>query len=150
MNRTNIQATIDILKQAQNFSIFQFQNPKSGQLANTIEELHRCGNTACIAGYVALSQAWRDFGGYIHDGTPSLSANEEDHQALKSMMAFWGLPKHVTSAIIFGDGWNDFLDNHGIVGLPFDDDDEPEELTGWYTLTKDDAISLFEQLLAKG
>ncbi len=148
MNRKNIQATIDILKQAQNFNIATFQGNGRNGMACTIEELHKCGNTACIGGYVALSQAWRDFGGYIIEGAPSLSDDGDGPDAIAAMVAFWELPIDVVGAIIFGDEWNVFIDNYGIVGLPRDD--ESETSSGWYTLTKDHAVSLFEQLLAKG
>lgn len=152
MNRANIQATIEVLKQAQNFRITTFQSGRY-KVAKTVEELHKCGNTACIAGYVALSQAWRDFGGYAYEGVPSRKGDKYENDAASSMAAFWELPEDDVEAIIFGTEWNDFLDKYNIVGLPpFDFDEEGDEDcdTGWYTLTKDDAVSLFEQLLAKG
>lgn len=151
MNRDNIQYTIDTLKAAQNFNIrvFQCATPSlvfsPTKYAQDIEELHTCGNTACIAGYVGLTQRWRDLGGVCDQGVPSfLDLSEDeiengDHDyTVASLVRFWGLPAIDIAAIIYSENWDEFRE--AFTGLPKD----------WRTMTKEDAISLFEQLLAKG
>lgn len=150
MNRDNIQYTIDTLKAAQNFNIRVFQRAVPSRVfsptmyAQNIEELHTCGNTACIAGYVGLTQRWRDLGGECHQGVPSFPdlSDEEldlgDHDlTIASLVRFWGLPAGVVNAIIYGEDWGKFRE--AFTGLPY-----------WVFMTKEDAISMFEQLLAKG
>lgn len=150
MNRDNIQYTIDTLKAAQNFNIFHFQRtPRNravpyGKYAETIEELHTCGNTACIAGYMGLTQRWRDLGGLCHQGMPGFPDLSDDeikrsgHDcATASFVRFWGLQPVDVDAIIYGDNWLEFRE--AFVGLP----------EGWAHMTKEHAVSLFEQMLAK-
>lgn len=151
MNRDNIQYTIDTLKAAQNFNIRYFQCPTPSRAftpkkcAQDIEELHTCGNTACIAGYVGLTQRWRDLGGVCEQGVPSFPdlSDEEldlgDHDlTIASLVRFWELPAMDIAAIIYGEDWGLFCES--FTGLP----------ERWEQLTKEQAISLFEQLLAKG
>lgn len=149
MNRDNIQYTIDTLKAAQNFDIRVFQRATPSlvfsptKYAQDIEGLHICGNTACIAGYVGLTQRWRDLGGVCEQGIPSfpdlsddeLERGDHDH-TIASLVRFWELPAEVVAAIIYGEGWRRFRE--AFKGLP----------GGWHHMTKDNAISMFEQLLA--
>lgn len=160
MNRKNIYATIEILHHAQNFDITGFQtDPRFNALegfnghpkrVGTIEELHQCGNTACIAGYVALSPAWRDFGGRCEEGVPKLKELGANLSIEEGLQKFWGLSEMTVGCIVYGLGdavegtewtsleFEDFCAEHGITGMP----------EKWSMLTKDHAISLFEQLLA--
>lgn len=149
MNRDNIQYTIDTLKAAQNFNIRVFQRASPSLVfsptmyAQNIEELHTCGNTACIAGYVGLTQRWRDLGGVCEQGVPSfpdlsddeIESGDHDH-TVASLVRFWGLPAIDIAAIIYGENWPEFRE--AFKGLPGE----------WQRMTKDNAISLFEQLLA--
>jgi hypothetical protein len=143
MNRTNIQATIDILKLAQNFDINDFQQAadpdERTKYVDTVEELHVCGNTACIAGYVGISQAWKDFGGTVSYGVPRLRKGGKEIDTEDALARYWGLPRVDVEAIIYGgSGWPRFVATHRIKDVP--------DL--WSRMTKDQAISLFEQLLA--
>lgn len=145
MNRTNIQATIDILKQAQKFDIQTFQSGEGG--AKTVEELHACGNAACIAGYVGLSPHFQAVGGVLaysdepmFDDLTSAELRAGDGDAtVASMVRYWGLPCEDVQAIVFGWRFTDFCYRWRISGMP----------VRWRKMTKEQAISLFEQLLAQ-
>lgn len=143
MNRANIQATLDILRQAQAFDIRYFQRG-APHYVDTIEQLHACGNTACIAGYVAISPGWKAFGGVCNAGQPVLGGlteeeiEEGDHdQIIASLMKYWELPAHDIASIIYGENWTGFCGR--LKGMPI----------LWERMTKDHAVSLFEQLLEK-
>ncbi len=140
MNRENIETTIAILRRAQNFEIRSFQQARNHphkQVA-TEEELHACGNTACIAGYVAVSQEWRALGGTIADGAPVLNCKFYED----AMAEFWGIPTEDAAGIIYGDShFPRVLDRYGIEGI---------DAALWYLLTKDQAISIFLQMLKHG
>lgn len=143
MNRDNIQYTIDLLKQAQNFNICHFQFSPIDNYVRTTEELHKCGNSACIAGYVALSPRWKELGnGVDEEGFPVVSRKylgNSTPDLVGGFMKFWGLGETTTCAIIYGEHFRNFCEWNGISGMP----------SNWEEMTKENAISLFEQLLAK-
>lgn len=53
MNKERIQYAISIMEQAENLDMNSYQSAFNH--VATIKELHTCGNTACFAGYLALS-----------------------------------------------------------------------------------------------
>lgn len=53
MNKENINKAIAVMKRAKNLQMTAWQN--SSKIAQTEEELHTCGNSACFAGYIAIS-----------------------------------------------------------------------------------------------
>lgn len=53
MNKENINKAIAVMKRAKNLQMTAWQN--SYEIAQTEDELHTCGNTACFAGYIAIS-----------------------------------------------------------------------------------------------
>lgn len=65
-------------------AMMQFQaTRRSGVLARTEAELHKCGNSACLAGYIGVSPEWQEFGGTINvmgipvlTQVPTLSAED--------------------------------------------------------------------------
>ncbi len=138
MNKDNIQITINILKRAQNFNIRSFQDHEGFTAVGTEEELHRCGNTACIAGYIAISPEWHSLGGTADDdGCPIKDGPYKNPTGL--MSEFWDVSADVAYAIIYGDYWYLFTKMNNFENLP----------TAWSQLTKDTAISLFEQMLTR-
>jgi hypothetical protein len=145
MNRDNVQATINVLRRAQNFNISSFQAPREEfaglRVAQTEEELHKCGNSACIAGYVAVSPEWAIYGGGVArcDGMPK---HPHFNSPAKMMAVFWGLAGGTAATIIYGGVWSSlefprWVEAAGLSGMPAD----------WEDMTKEQAISLFEQLL---
>lgn len=150
MNIQNLKSTLAVLKRAQNLNMSTFQSvcvdPKRNEallVASTEEELHQCGNSACIAGYMAVSKEWRDYGGLMEGDVPQLPTGESAHRA---MAKFWGLSVADAESVVYGECWNSFLDKYGI------DSAVPRQSYGdngwdWTELTKEHAVSLFEQLI---
>ena len=91
---------------------------------------------------MGLTQRWRDLGGECAEGVPifrdlsedELEKGDHDH-TVASLVRFWGLPAKMVNAIIYGEDWGRFRE--AFKGLP-----------DWVLMTKEDAISMFEQLLA--
>lgn len=137
MNTANIQATIDILKRAQNFNIGVFQYG-TFQASRTEEELHACGNSACIAGYVAVSPEWHAVGGSVSLGGAPEMLSRPRANPCDLMSEFWGLNWGDADAIVYGESWRGFIARHKLTDMP----------RLWDEMTKEQAISLFEQLLA--
>lgn len=142
MNRENIQATIDILQRAQNFCVTSFQGD-GYLLVKTEEELHACGNTACIAGYVALSSAWRNFGGTVDSigGSPFIETPTADLYGSDAMAHFWGIDNGTAASIVYGDFWPDFVLNNDLGRVA------PRY---WGEMTKEQAVAMFEHFLKAG
>lgn len=150
MNRDNIQSTINILRRAKNFNICSFQgNGGSPIVVKTEEELHQCGNSACIAGYIAVSPEWHALGNTCtNSGAPDKPGSSRG--AAELMAEFWGVPDEVASAIVFGDGYYDEDNRKGIdwfevleqFGVSVDDVTDD-----WEDLTKEEAVLIFERML---
>jgi len=142
MNLQNIRTTIAILERlpTNNFNISAFQGKTSGRfLATTEAELHTCGNTACIAGALAVSPEWKALGGLIgKGGGPFLGPAPGMYSAADALSWFWELPVEKVSAIIYGDRWLEFVARFRLTGMP----------GAWWDLDKDQAISMFYQLLS--
>lgn len=105
MNIENIDKAIAIMERAKaRDSVFMvtFQSPKDGiTFAETEEELHACGNTACFAGHIAISPEWlRTSGHYAVDGRPRTpsSPGRPEHA-----IAEWlGIHIDVAESFIYG------------------------------------------------
>lgn len=144
MNRDNIQTTIAILQRAKKFDITSYQRPDNiddmyddpeWRFATTEEELHACGNSACIAGYVAVSPEWRALGGVSSNGGPVT----DTAFGVAAMMEYWGLNEATVEAIVAGAEFTYFVGCYNLEGMP----------AQWKNMTRLQAISLFEQLLAR-
>ena len=91
MNREHIQHAIDLMKAAEaagTLDMTSWQDDEDDTLYNligkdyaeTVEELHACGNTACLAGHIALSPVFQAIGGEVdqRDGSPTLETVDKD------------------------------------------------------------------------
>ena len=91
MNREHIQHAIDLMKAAEaagTLDMTGWQDNEDDTLydligkdyAETVEELHACGNTACLAGHIALSPVFQAIGGEVdqRDGSPTLETVDKD------------------------------------------------------------------------
>lgn len=65
MSIERIHKCIGMMKNARNLAMAEWQQPKwdGGSIADTIEGIHNCGNTACFAGYLAVSKFFLEDGG---------------------------------------------------------------------------------------
>jgi hypothetical protein len=145
MNIQSIESTISILNRAKNFNVQAFQGKRVQEgceevfpvfpAVKTEEELHACGNTACIAGYIAISPEWKAWGDVTSCGFPTIKGSGE----VDALMQYWDLNSIDVNAIVYGCGWNDFVKANNFTGMP--------EL--WSDLTKEQAVSLFTQLREK-
>lgn len=124
MNRERIEAAIELTKQATNLDMECWQN--GSKQVTTIEELHSCGNTACFAGYLVLSDEWKLAGGTIDCyGTPALG-DELGHTAIANYL---GINTNLSHKLIHGDtkrtdysyfyeiGWRKVTPQHVIAKL---------------------------------
>lgn len=116
MNIENIDKAIAVMKRAQehqeNFHMRDFQcaMPKENGIrtwAQTEAELHSCGNTACFAGYLALSPEWQTSEGcFLNDCVvpavriPPFFLNGAD------AVAHWlDISTSLAETIVYGDLW---------------------------------------------
>jgi hypothetical protein len=109
MNREHIQHAIELMKAAEaagtlDMNIWQDDEDDTvydligKDYAETVEELHACGNTACLAGHIALSPVFQAIGGKVdqRDGSPIVETVDKDgdtvHKAKERAVAlFFGI-----------------------------------------------------------
>lgn len=72
MNTENVKAAIEIMRQAKSLDMTEWQTHDGVPIceteestACTLDELHSCGNSACFAGYIAVSPQFRLSGGGV-------------------------------------------------------------------------------------
>lgn len=106
MNKKRIKYAISVMEKAKNLDMNSWQT--SYNLAATITELHTCGNTACFAGYLALSPLFKEVGGAVGIvGEPVYEGLREE----SAVLAFFEMDEHylpLLRALILGqvDGLN--------------------------------------------
>lgn len=138
MNVENVNFAIEVMKNAKNLQMTTFQHSSDGDedydgtVACTIDDLHRCGNTACFVGYLSLTDEYKKFvintfkqntnqdfkvdsdGTIIED-----FYNEEDDDYFENsseyyLSEFLGITNYTAHDFIFGDtiygGFSNFYD----------------------------------------
>lgn len=114
MERAKIRNSLDM-------AYFQ-QGIELDELVETEEALHTCGNTACLAGHIAISPEWLSLPGHwVGDGGVPFSKN---HQRPEHAIAeWWGVRSSTVKHFIYG--FNVYtIDKNGSVdvyGVPWDD-----------------------------
>lgn len=104
MNKERIQYAISIMEQAKNLKMTYWQGEEG--FSSTIEELHTCGNTACFAGYLALSPLFQaDGGGMDTDGEPVFEGGY-GHEAIHSYFEMDERFIPLIYAIVYGEAYN--------------------------------------------
>ena len=109
MNEYNVCEAINIMKRAGRVNMVSWQGQPTTDItsycATSEQDLHACGNSACFAGWVAVSPEWKEFGGIIGDsGYPDLPKNDPDtEQYPDEVIAKWlGISDVLASCFIFG------------------------------------------------
>lgn len=75
MNRENIKYCIELMKRADKFSMRTYQT--GYPISTSLDELHRRGQSACFAGYVAVSDKFKADGGFVkRRGVPCINEKE--------------------------------------------------------------------------
>lgn len=117
MNKERILSAIELMRNAQNLSMCFWQGDKvikdegrSNAITNicpSIEELHSCGNTACFAGYLAISQPFKDAGGRVqkHTGAPIFYSEGEgiDYEDADAVGVYLDIPYKTACSLVYGD-----------------------------------------------
>lgn len=137
MNIENINKTIAIMERAKaRDSVYMaaFQAPEDGvTFARTEEELHTCGNRACLAGHIAVSPEWLSEPGHTSDddGSPitdDIGDNSKavadwwglsDAGALRSIADYliYGYRSSISKQNVYGISWHDVKAEHVIEQL---------------------------------
>lgn len=136
MNKTNVLAATEIMKRARGrVDMNQWQSTaKSGKVASNESELHGCGNTACFAGWVAVSPEFQESGGFVDiKGIPSLRCDNYLWIGEEAIASWLGIDLSLANKLVFGDqnldSYSDFYDKW------------------WDEVTADDVIKKLELIL---
>lgn len=106
MNLTNLDITIKLMeaaRQKDTLDMEYWQNRiGSAYLAYNIEDLHSCGNKACLAGHIAISREWSDWDGRIFEnGQPFLIRNGKIIETAQALSDWFGVPELVVTALVY-------------------------------------------------
>lgn len=114
MNRENIEYMKTVMEQATSFHMRAFQNitTSADEFAETVDQLHQCGNTACFAGYLAISEKFKQDGGRARNGVP-VYRSFDDYYAVAEWL---GISNLLTEKIVYG--CDNFYDD--LFGVPFE------------------------------
>lgn len=162
MNRENIEYCIELMRNAKNLNMLNWQgvgNTNSPIIKDhvlSIDDLHACGNTACFAGYVALSPKFQNESGYIEcGGMPVFRDNTFTIWSGAGAIAAWlGISTDQARLLVYGTigqfylqlGWDESA-------IPVTvEDDEGDKFCKfyqkkWADVTADDVIEKLQQLL---
>ena len=98
LSKERIETTIRILEQVKNqggeLDLTRFSTLEVDRL----EQVHPCGNSACIMGYVSLSKEWEEAGGATERGVPMLKVPEGEwnYSSRKELASLWFTGKDIT------------------------------------------------------
>lgn len=68
-----LRLAVQVMERADNLHMPSYQGKQNREYCETTEELHKCGNTACFAGYLSLSPEFKAMGLYSsYDGVPAI------------------------------------------------------------------------------
>lgn len=103
INVEAIDYTIDLIRSVGRVDMKFSQQPGSPQssLAKNETEMHSCKNYACIAGYVAISQHFHDFGGHMSEAHFPVI---DEFTTEESLSLYFGVAIKFIIPLIFGYG----------------------------------------------
>lgn len=148
MNLERLNQAIAVMKRAGKVFMGDFQTGSVSVVATDEITLHTCGNSACFAGWLAVSPEFQAAGGVVgFDGSPLYKYS----MLGGSSVAEW-LETDNTTAIellVYGearhDNFNtDYLDEHGIEYQEIGN--HHYELVGWENYNAQDVIKYLEAL----
>jgi hypothetical protein len=97
VNAENVRKAIAIMERAdkEHFDMTSFQSLTKDKIAAiTVPKLHACGNTACFAGWVAISEEFQADGGHVdlYSGAPEIAVRDAKTSHLldgEFAIAYW-------------------------------------------------------------
>lgn len=135
MNLTNLDTAIKLMEAAHQKDTLdmEFWQNRVGSafLAYNIEDLHSCGNKACFAGHIAISQEWSDWDGRIFEnGQPFTIRNGKIIETSAALADWLGVPELIVTMLVYsfthpgetlhpvyGELWNKVKASHVITAL---------------------------------
>lgn len=102
MNKERVMAAIELMKRAENLNMCDYQMPAMFEsYVDSVEELHKCGNTACFAGYLAISEEFKKAGG----GRSQVIASPyyEGLYGSGAVALYLGISEELAESLVFGD-----------------------------------------------
>lgn len=103
MNVENVKKAIQIMKRAGKVNMDTFQIGTT--FALTEQELHACGNSACFAGWVAVSPEFQADGGRVDRtmGYPLISSSFDIFAADEAISYWLDLDHGKAQSLVYGD-----------------------------------------------
>lgn len=157
INKERLEQAINIMKRAGAVDMSFWQGEAFEGCATTESELHSCGNSACFAGWVAVSPEFQEAGGahLPNSGAPIFDGYTGYYAIAEWLGAEGDLPNEVIELLVTGEGavldstvqWLESKDIQIAASKH-----EPDRLytyahlTGWRNYKADDVIKILEAL----
>jgi len=100
-NIDRLQDAIAIMRISKNLDMRSFQNTfDSLKISDSIASLHACGNTACFAGYIAISPMFQNAGGTCgNKGSPKFNGKYSSG----ALAEYFEISPDLADKLIFGE-----------------------------------------------
>lgn len=151
INLERLEQAIAVMKRAGAVDMRSWQG---GEVRESEVELHTCGNSACFAGWLAVSPEFQASGGSLDTkGAPGMPAYKKQHGG--GAVAEWLEVEHeearmLIELLVFGVAYvsedtTDFLQS---MGIPYREADDGSEvfLPGWEKWTAENVVHYLERL----
>lgn len=101
MNRANVTHAIRIMERAEALDMTSWISADEGEMPGTIDLLHECGDTACFAGYIALSYEFQVADGYQNcgNGAPEIARRGEVFSGHKAVALWLDINQELSSSL---------------------------------------------------
>ena len=111
MNKENVEKAIAIMKRAGTVDMrwWQISSIRDGWgctiFATGEADMHKCGNSACFAGWVAVSPEFRADGGWADagSGAPTIRIGDEERENCSAIAAWLDIDYCIARDIVYGD-----------------------------------------------
>ena len=105
MNINNVKIAIAIMERAGKVDMRSWQSNSKGNAHTDEKKLHKCGTTACFAGWVAVSPEWQEFGKISSDGAPELNNLDtiDNFRPAYALSKWFELEEKIVNLFVYGD-----------------------------------------------
>lgn len=107
INKDRVQQAINVMERAGVVNMLSWQHSKyKDGICSSESELHQCGNTACFAGWLAISPEFRETGGKVgHIGEPVYNG-QYGVLAVLSWFEATGIHEKVLELLVVGESFD--------------------------------------------
>lgn len=140
MNRVRILNAIELMKDAKKHNTLHMPKwqilGEKARYAKTLEQLHTCGNKACLGGHLAISPMWKAAGGNPNGGCGPDFGNQI--RSAHAVASYFEISEDLACCLIHGEHERDEFEGNHTGFYP----------SAWEDVTPDMVIEKLELILS--